>query len=139
MDPTLTKDELEELRTALPAKELLEEVARKEVRRAYLADLRGHLERLTREIKKQYTFGYASIEVPEVWLPPLEQVLVHRGLEYYLKPPPQGTNMASVTVRWAVDQSLTQSPYSRAVPVPRKCDRHSQCKHMLHHRGACEE
>ena len=134
MDPTLDEAEIKKLSEMLPSRQELESDAQAEARRAYLRELGEHLQRLGHEIASHLTRGMASIEVPEVWLGPIAQVLKHRELAYLLTAPPKGTNMATVVVRWFVDHTLTP-PVPEA--VPRKCDKHSQCRHMLHHRGSC--
>lgn len=180
MDPTLNQQELQNCGDVLQSKGDLEVSAQARARKEYIEELKDHLGRLQREICKQLSLGYASIEVPEVWLEPVEQVLVHRGLDYDLKQPPSGTNMATVTVRWHVDRALTPPELPKDQPerkpvkpgecgrlvhyddgagpvsghcrltadhigdcdltrrvVAKRCDRHTDCKQMLHHRGAC--
>lgn len=109
MDPTLTDHELLDICGALPTKSQLETDAAFAARERFLQDLKAHLIHLANEITKARTLGWASIDVPEVWLPPIAQVLVEQGLDFSLKAPPPMSNMATVTVRWKVDSVLTPS------------------------------
>lgn len=138
MDPTLNQQELQNCGDVLQSKADLEAAAQARARKEYIEELKDHLGHLQREICKQLTLGYASIEVPEVWLEPIEQVLVYRGLEYGLKQPPSGTNMATVTVRWHVDRALTPPDKKGCDQLVESASGHTYCRHEYNHKGACE-
>lgn len=145
MDPTLNQQELQNCGDVLPSKGDLEVSAQARARKEYIDELKDHLGRLQRESCKQLSLGYASIEVPEVWLGPIAQVLVYRGLGYRFKQPPSGTNMATVTVRWHVDKAL--APPDTTEQPPKKCglfigsptgSQGAACRLLYDHKGACE-